>query len=100
MTHDDFGPGIPPDERDELERLASRLMAERPVPSAAFRGDLRRQIARAPRRRGAGLRLRVAAHLVSGFALLAVATLGVLDIGPLAPDVPKTDAVSAAVSPR
>jgi hypothetical protein len=83
MNHDDFEPGIPADERADLERLAARLVADRPVPRPAFRGDLRRSIARAPH--GRRMRLRVAAYLVSGAALLAIATLGVNDVGPLAP---------------
>jgi hypothetical protein len=83
MSDDDFEPGIPADERAHLEQLASRLVADRPVPRPAFRGDLRRSIARAPHARR--MRLRVAAYLVSGAALLAIATLGVSDVGPLAP---------------
>lgn len=83
MSQDDFEPGIPADERERLERLASRLVGDRPVPRPAFRGDLRRRIVRAPQTRR--LRLRVVAYLVSGAALLAVATLGVNDVGPLAP---------------
>ena len=83
MSQDDFEPGIPADERERLERLASRLVGDRPVPRPVFRGDLRRRIVRAPQTRR--LRLRVGAYLVSGAALLAVATLGVNDVGPLAP---------------
>ena len=83
MSHDDFEAGIPADEREGLERLASRLVGERPVPHPSFRGDLRRRIVRAPQTRR--LRLRVLAYVVSGAALLAIATLGVNDVGPLAP---------------
>ena len=36
----DLEPGTP----EELIRLAERLDHERPVPSAAFRGDLRRRL--------------------------------------------------------
>ena len=83
MSHDDFEPGIPADERESLERLASRLVGDRPVPRPAFRGELRRSVARAPQARR--LRLRVLAYVVSGAALLAIAALGVNDVGPLAP---------------
>jgi hypothetical protein len=83
MSHDDFEPGLPADERESLERLASRLVGDRPVPRPAFRGELRRRIVRAPQTRR--LRLRVLAYLVSGAALLAIAALGVNDVGPLAP---------------
>jgi hypothetical protein len=99
MSHDDFDPGIPAGERDELDRLASRLVAERPVPRPAFRGELRRSIATTttPAR---SLRLRVATYLASGVALLAVATLGVNDVGPLAPSPPAERGALAQVSGR
>jgi hypothetical protein len=99
MSHDDFEPGIPADERAQLERLAERLVAERPVPRPAFRGDLRRNIARAPHARRT--RQCVAAYLVSGAALLAIATLGVNDVGPLAPQAgAQQGAVQAQLSAR
>jgi hypothetical protein len=99
MTHDDFEPGTPADEREHLERLASRLVADRPLPRPAFRGELRRSIARAPRARRA--RLQVVAYLASGAALLAIAALGVNDLGPLAPHAGAAQgAVQAQVSAR
>jgi hypothetical protein len=99
MSNDDFEPGIAADERADLERLAARLVAGRPVPRPAFRGDLRRSIARAPHARR--MRLRVAAYLVSGAALLAIATLGVNDVGPLAPHPgAQPGAVQAQLSAR
>ena len=99
MTHDDFDPGIPADELEQLEQLASRLVADRPVPRPAFRGDLRRRVVRTPHARR--LRLRVAAYLASGVALLAIAALGVNDVGPLAPHpVAQHDAAQAQVSAR
>jgi hypothetical protein len=84
MSFDDFGPDVDPTEREELQRLASRLVAERPVPAAAFRGDLRRRIIVA-RPSGRRLQLRIASYLATGTALLAVAAFGVNDVGPLAP---------------
>jgi hypothetical protein len=69
----------------ELAQLATRLQRERPVPGAAFRGDLRRTLlSRRVARRPARLWLRVAASSGSGLVLLAVAALGVLGAGPLA----------------
>ena len=71
----------------ELAAMTSRLEAERPVPSAAFRGELRRRLlgsatgVAVPRR----LRLLVAAYGGSGMALLAVAALGLVGAGPFAP---------------
>ena len=84
MSSDDLEPGIKPDERDTLLELGDRLERSRPVPSAAFRGDLRRMVVghRPPL---PFLRLRIAACLVSGAALLLVATFGVTGSGPLAP---------------
>jgi hypothetical protein len=66
--------------------LERRLRAERPVPRAGFRAELRATlrerepiIAEPPR-----LRLVVAAYSVSGAALLAVAAVGLAGLGPLA----------------
>lgn len=90
---DDFEPGIEPAEQAAFLALGERLVANRPLPSPAFRGELQRKLhkQRAPR----GLRLRAVSCLVSGVALLLVAALGVADSGPLAPqDVP---GVSASV---
>ena len=85
MSHDDLEPGIKPDERDALLELGDRLSRSRPVPSAGFRGDLRRLIV-AHRPAPSWLRLRIAACAVSGATLLLVATLGVTGSGPLAPE--------------
>jgi hypothetical protein len=65
--------------------LEERLYRSRPVPSAAFRGALRRQlIADAPPGRPALARRLVAAYAASGFALLLIAAVGVAGAGPLA----------------
>jgi len=84
MTHDDdFDPTLEPEERAELAALGERLLASRPVPAAAFRGDLRRRlVAQPPPRR---LRLRALSCLASGATLLMLAALGTMDAGPLAP---------------
>lgn len=69
----------------ELDDVAARLEAERPVPRAAFRGDLRRRLmARGRERQSAPARLRLAitAYAGSGTALLAVAAAGLAGIGP------------------
>jgi hypothetical protein len=74
-------------ENRELDRLIRRLDAERPVPRAAFRGELRRHLLEsldarpAPPRR---LRLLIAAYGGSGLALLAIAAIGVAGTGPFA----------------
>jgi len=36
--------------RNDLEEIAARLEAERPIPSAAFRGELRRRLLGTPAR--------------------------------------------------
>lgn len=72
---------------EEHERLAHRLETERPVPGAAFRGDLRRRllnlgsasVAR-PRR----LKLLISAYAASGLGLLAIAAVGLAGAGPFA----------------
>lgn len=68
----------------ETERY---LEASRPVPRAAFRGELRRSLlersvspASAPRR----LRLLVAAYAGAGTLLVAIAAIGVAGTGPFA----------------
>lgn len=69
----------------ELNEMAERLEDERPVPSAGFRGELRRRLmagARRHRARPAHLRLMINAYAGSGTALLAVATAGLAGIGP------------------
>lgn len=99
MSHDDFETGIPSAERERLEVIAARLVAERPLPDPVFRGELRRRLAGAPAVTP-GLRLRIAALLGTGVALLGVAALGVNDAGPLAPDPPAARTSSAQVTPR
>lgn len=69
----------------ELNDIAARLEAERPVPHPAFRGALRRRLmARRQRSQSAPARLRLAitAYAGSGAALLAVAAVGLAGIGP------------------
>jgi hypothetical protein len=98
MSFDDLDPRLAADERAELEELASRLLADRPVPRAAFRGDLRRRIAKVPIHRR--VRLQVAAYLATGASLLIVATLGVNGVGPLAPQPLTSSIAQAQVSAR
>ncbi|MEA2156461.1 MAG: hypothetical protein QOE11_2601 [Solirubrobacteraceae bacterium] len=79
---DDLEPGAP----EDLIRLAERLEHERPVPTAAFRGDLRRSLlARgAAYSRPARLRLLVAGYAGAGSALLLVGAASAAGLGPLA----------------
>ena len=75
------GPEMP----EDLERLGERLHDGRPLPRAAFRGDLRRRLlARRPGRpRPAGLRVLIAAYAGAGALLLALAAISAAGAGPL-----------------
>ena len=84
MNLDEFDPPLEPGERDALDALASRLETRRPVPHPAFQGQLRRRLF-SHREHIRPMRLRALAYLTCGATLLAVAALGVNDLGPLAP---------------
>lgn len=67
----------------EIER---RLKRERPVPRAAFRGELRRRLSADDREPGPSrLRIWIGAYALSGILLLSVAAAGIAGAGPLAP---------------
>lgn len=91
MRDDDFEPNVPAEERESLTRVAARLESERPVPGAAFRGDLRRRLVAgesrrtAPRFGFAGTRRLAFGSLATGAAMLLLAAVGLADVGPLAP---------------
>lgn len=73
--------------QEEHDRLAHRLEVERPVPGAAFRGDLRRRLlnlAGATAARPRRFRLLISAYATSGLGLLAIAAVGVGVAGPFA----------------
>ena len=73
------------DERDDMTQLEHRLEAARPVPTAAFRGELRRRLLdRVGHSPPARLRLLIAAYGGGGAMLLLVAAVGVAGAGPLA----------------
>jgi hypothetical protein len=77
----DLEPGTP----EELVRLAERLEGERPVLSAAFRGDLRRRLlaGEVAHRRPARLRLMIAGYASAGSALLLIGAASAVGVGPL-----------------
>jgi hypothetical protein len=70
---------------EDLERLGERLQDGRPLPRAAFRGDLRRRLmARGPGRpRPDRLGARIAAYAGAGAFLLAIAAISAAGAGPL-----------------
>jgi hypothetical protein len=75
------------DHDPELRDVAARLESERPIPRAAFRGDLRRRLLQRPhdwRSAPAALRRQIFAYAGSGAALLAVAVIGIAGAGPFA----------------
>jgi hypothetical protein len=77
---------LEPDAPGELVRLAERLQRERPVPSAGFRGELRRRLlaeepgSARPRR----LRALISSYAAMGTALLVIGALSAAGAGPLA----------------
>lgn len=70
----------------ELSDIIARLEAERPLPRAAFRGQLRRELSSSAERRIAPgrLRLLIGGYATSGAALLAIAAVGLAGVGPFA----------------
>lgn len=80
-SRNDLEPNAP----EELVRLAERLERERPVPTAAFRGDLRRKLLAdgATHRRPARLRLLISGYATAGTLLLLVGAASAAGIGPL-----------------
>jgi hypothetical protein len=100
LRPDDLDPSLSPREKAALESMALRLDDERPLPAAAFRGDLRRRLERATD--GSLLASRTRRRLALGYVatgalLLALATAGLAGVGPLSPD-PASDAVAWVVS--
>ena len=88
MTGDprDVRADLEPDAPAELVRLAERLQRERPVPSAGFRGELRRSLLggtpSAPLR-PARLRALITGYATSGATLLLIGALSAAGAGPL-----------------
>jgi hypothetical protein len=75
------------DEDTGRDAIAERLVAERAIPRAGFRAELRRRLIEAsatrsppPRR----LRTLIAAQALSGATLIAVVAVGVAGVGPFA----------------
>lgn len=86
MTADrDIRADLEPDAPEELIRLAERLDRERPVPTAAFRGTLRRRLVTggAACSRPARLRLLITGYAGAGSALLLIGAASAAGIGPL-----------------
>jgi hypothetical protein len=86
MHPDDLRADLEAHDADDLLPLGDTLRRTRPVPAAAFRGDLRRWLLRDQRAvsRPRRLWLAVAGSASVGSALLAVAAIGVAGSGPFA----------------
>jgi hypothetical protein len=83
----DIRDDLEPHDADELAPYGERMLASRPVPRAAFRGELRRRLVGA--QQGLAARPRrlwalAGASFASGSALLFVAAIGVAGSGPFA----------------
>lgn len=78
---DDLEPGAP----EDVIRLAERLEHERPVPTAAFRGELRRRLldGAMARSRPARVRVLIAGYASAGSALLLLGAASAAGVGPL-----------------
>jgi hypothetical protein len=76
---------LEPGASEELIRLAERLERERPVPSAAFRGALRRRLlaGQISHTRPMRLRLLITGYATAGAVLLLIAAASAAGIGPL-----------------
>lgn len=76
---------LEPDSPKELIRVAERLKQERPVPSARFRGQLRRRlvVGGAAHSRPARLRLLITSYASAGSALLLIGAASAAGVGPL-----------------
>jgi hypothetical protein len=82
----EIDPGLGGEERQALSRLADRLEHERPLPSPAFHGELRRLLI-VPRRsatRARRYRALAVSYAGLGFLCLAVAAVGLAGTGPFA----------------
>jgi hypothetical protein len=76
----DLGPDVP----EDIALLAVRLREERPLPTPAFRGQLRRRLQGRTRQLAPGrLRGLIAGYAAAGTVLLIVGTISAAGIGPL-----------------
>ncbi|HEX4466106.1 MAG TPA: hypothetical protein VH025_02875 [Solirubrobacteraceae bacterium] len=81
----DMRADLEPEDADELIVLAERLNRERAIPTAAFRGELRRRLlaASGAHKRPARLRLLITSYAGGGAVLLLAGAASAAGIGPL-----------------
>jgi len=77
----DIRADLEPDPPDDVVALALRLQSERPVPAAAFRGELRRRLV--SQARPARLRMLITGYATAGGTLLLAGALSAAGLGPL-----------------
>jgi hypothetical protein len=82
------GPGdilddLAPDTPDDVAQLGERLLHERPLPTAMFRGELRRRLGAQQARRLRPRQL-MASYASAGGLLLCAGALSAIGLGPLA----------------
>jgi hypothetical protein len=77
----DIRSDLGPDPPEDVVALAQRLESERPVPSAAFRGELRRRLL--SQSCPARLRMLITGYASAGAALLVAGALSAAGLGPL-----------------
>ena len=81
---EELRPYVDRGEAEAFNRLGERLEAERPVPRAAFRAELKGLLAsKRARWRPRRLGVAVASYVGSGVLVLGVAALGLTGAGPL-----------------
>lgn len=82
----DIRSDLGPDPPDEVVRLAERLQRDRPVPSAGFRGELRRRLlaGEASFARPRRLRALITGYATAGLVMLLLGALSAAGGGPLA----------------
>ena len=70
----------------ELDEVVARLRTERAVPDAAFRGELKRDLLAdgQPHPAPPDLRRLITAYAGGGAALIAIAAVGLVGLGPFA----------------
>lgn len=87
VDEEELGPKIEPAEMRRLNALLARLEHERPLPNPGFRGQLKRDLAISEAAASdLPLMRRLALSCGSlGTALLVLAAVGIVGVGPLAP---------------
>lgn len=81
----ELGPAADPERDADLDPIADRLTASRPVPAPALRSKIRARYSTEAGRTGPAqsARFQILAYGVTGLALIALAAVGLAGVGPL-----------------